>query len=554
MSEKGRPIYVVLSTDDMTMSRVEEVNYLTRELEAALEEQPDYVQSVSTVDRVTLPEGAKVAGELVFAQQLVLELIPVVAPWVLQKIASVVKSYAAAGKRVKATVHHGGGQIQITPETSKSELTSYKQTLAVVERLGVGRRLALVIGNAMYQDKRLPQLNSSIEDAEGLARVLEDPRTGSFTLVEKLINQNSTAIKLSIERFFREKEPEDLLLLYYSGHGIRSGSDQLFLAAENTAPHDGLNATGVPASFIIDRMNESPSERKILILDCCYGGAIVKGAKADQMVGQSTDSVSLLQKKSGSGSVIIAGSEAMQYAFDGQRIEGHTENSVFTKQLINGLQTGEADTDRDGLINVNELYQYAYKNVRGKQTPNISTSKQVGQLFIGYNPKPTFRPAALPKELQRAVKSKNWLERKGAVSELIRLLDEHDPSAASAAESALEKMATDELEIVAISQAAREALDQYRGIRVPKPVVQPVPPPPVTPPIYREPEPTPPPKSAATSAEPSSRPEPSRSAAAPAGTTPPVASNKPVLVMILVFMIASIVICILLALASASGY
>ena len=48
---------------------------------------------------------------------------------------------------------------------------------------------------------------------------------------------------------------------------------------------------------------------------------------------------------------------------------------MFTRAIIDGLRTGDADRDRDGRITVTDLYHYVYENVRSvepRQTPELA--------------------------------------------------------------------------------------------------------------------------------------------------------------------------------------
>jgi len=47
---------------------------------------------------------------------------------------------------------------------------------------------------------------------------------------------------------------------------------------------------------------------------------------------------------------------------------------VFTSALVEGLATGDADRDRDGLVALDELYDYIYDKVR-TATPNQTPGK-----------------------------------------------------------------------------------------------------------------------------------------------------------------------------------
>jgi hypothetical protein len=150
----------------------------------------------------------------------------------------------------------------------------------------------------------------------------------------------------------------------------------------------------------------------------------------------------------------------MQYAFDGQHIEGQSQNSAFTKHLIDGLVTGNADTDNDGLVDIDKLYQYTYRKIVPQQTPNISSTAQEGRMFVGLNPNPTFHAVALPSHIQEAMQSEIRLHRQGAISELTRLLKSEDPSMVFSAENALRNMVNND-DSKSVADLARESLEQY---------------------------------------------------------------------------------------------
>lgn len=63
--------------------------------------------------------------------------------------------------------------------------------------------------------------------------------------------------------------------------------------------------------------------------------------------------------------------------------------SVFTKHLIAGLQTGEADLNRDGQITVDELYRYVFTKVREEspQEPMQWDLERKGDLVLATSPR-----------------------------------------------------------------------------------------------------------------------------------------------------------------------
>src|SRR5215212_4060064 len=141
--------------------------------------------------------------------------------------------------------------------------------------MGPERRFALLIGNSEYTDNVLKQLIAPGKDAQSLADILHDPEIGGYE-VQLLLNEPDYKIKEQIQVFFQNRKREDILLLYFSCHGIKDKDSKLYFAAKNTKSNL-LAATAVSSEFIHEMMRESRSRRQLLIFDCCNSGAFVKG-------------------------------------------------------------------------------------------------------------------------------------------------------------------------------------------------------------------------------------------------------------------------------------
>jgi hypothetical protein len=259
-----------------------------------------------------------------------------------------------------------------------------------------GRRLALVIASSHFTDKTLQQLVTPGEDAAALGRVLADPAIGNFE-VKGLIDRPSHEVRREIESFFSNRKRDDLLLLYFSGHGIKSDDGRLYLATIDTERALPL-ATTVPANFVNDTMAASQSRCQVLVLDCCHSGAFAAG-----MVAKGEASVDIRERFEGQGRVVLTASNALQYAFEGEKVIGEGSRSVFTRHLVCGLETGEADLDGDGRIALAELYDYVFARVvdeTPKQRPGMWAFKVEGDLFLARSPRGP-RPAG-PEEARLA--------------------------------------------------------------------------------------------------------------------------------------------------------
>lgn len=242
-----------------------------------------------------------------------------------------------------------------------------------------GSSLALIVASDHYDDPGLQRLRGPVRDAEALARILADPAIGGFN-VRTLVNQPAFVVSEEIEGFFADRRRDDLLLVYFSCHGVKDDSGRLYFASSNTKLLR-LAATAVPSVFVNEQMDQSRSRKIVLLLDCCYSGAFGRGMVARAGVG-----VDLHERFEGRGRVVITASTAMEYAFelDGDRLSGEGIPSVFTSAVVRGLESGAADLDGDGRISVDELYDYVFQQVRDAtphQTPSMMSNVQ-GELYI----------------------------------------------------------------------------------------------------------------------------------------------------------------------------
>jgi formylglycine-generating enzyme required for sulfatase activity len=322
-----------------------------------------------------------------------------------------------------------------------------------------------------YQDASFAELTAPGKDAEEFAQVLRE--LAVFDDVQVLINAGEGKTRRSVARFFAERKRDDLLLLYFSGHGIRNEQGQLFLAANDTEINI-LEASGIPADFVTNSMNNSRSQRQLLILDCCNSGAFAHGSKSASAVGKSMG-IATAFEGSGFGRVVLTATDATQYAWEGDKVIGDTQKSVFTHFLVEGLK-GEADRNGDGRIDVDELYDYAYEQVVSrtpKQTPGKWSYKQQGDIVLRENLQPgEVKPAPLPPELLEMLSHPNSGVRRAGIQELISLLDGKHLGLARAAQEKLREIAESD-DSLSLRRSASDTLIAH-GLVFEEPVSIPV--------------------------------------------------------------------------------
>ena len=122
-------------------------------------------------------------------------------------------------------------------------------------------KFALVIANTEYTDPGLAQLTAPGMDAKEFGRVLDSPDICAFDDVIMLINENATKVGETIDYFFSLKKPDYILILSFSGHGVRDEYGSLYLAVKNTN-RARLRSTAIKADFIREAIEKELKRRE----------------------------------------------------------------------------------------------------------------------------------------------------------------------------------------------------------------------------------------------------------------------------------------------------
>lgn len=317
-------------------------------------------------------------------------------------------------------------------------------------------RYALIIGNTEYRndEKKLCPLATPSVDVRAMARVLGDPDIGDFK-VKKLLNKEWSSLNKEIQTFLNARGPDDTALLYFSGHGVVNDDGELHLATPNTQ-EKVLESTSTPLSFILKMLERSYAERKILILDCCYSGTATQsmGPKSQTLWKPSLE-------KPGKGTAILAASTARQMAFETLKSEKVKENapSVFTRFLVEGLETGNAAQEGKPYISATDLFKYAEDRMRevgAKHTPELKLTSAQGSIRIARNAK----YVKLPELLQRLVDSPLSTDQQRAIRRLDKLAAGEDQDLAKRAREELKRLSLSEY--AEIRRKARTVLTKLR--------------------------------------------------------------------------------------------
>lgn len=250
-------------------------------------------------------------------------------------------------------------------------------------------KVALLIGVSEYKSGLNP-LPKAVNDVEAMQRVLAHPEMGDFAEanITVLKNPHRQEMEEAIYRLFTNRQREDSLVFYFSGHGLKDESGRFYLSTAITRQENGrlVKHSAVAGTFLQESINESKSEKIVIILDSSFSGTLARGMTID-----STEMA------------LLTSCTSTQYSFE----LADEELSIYTLHLVEGIETGAADRDGDGWIRVNELHEYAshkVKEVAPAMTPKFYPMGEGYRIVLAKAP---IRHPAKYQEVQAIARDEN---------------------------------------------------------------------------------------------------------------------------------------------------
>ncbi|WP_447975034.1 caspase family protein [Nitrospira sp. Kam-Ns4a] len=217
--------------------------------------------------------------------------------------------------------------------------------------------VALVIGISQYRDESIPQVRYARRDAEIMAAYLESVAGVSRSKMKVLLDEGATSSDLAayVEEWLpRQVKPDTTVFVYYAGHGMPNLSNgKAFLV-----PYDGhpdFTSKLYPLDRLYEKLDSLPSKQVVVMLDSCFSGATGRSVlpSGARPMGLVMDMGATVKK-----AVVLSAASGTQISSDYDD-QGH---GLFTYFLLKGLR-GEADTDGNGTIQVEELYDFVRDQV-----------------------------------------------------------------------------------------------------------------------------------------------------------------------------------------------
>lgn len=225
----------------------------------------------------------------------------------------------------------------------------------------------ILIGTATYEDPEISDLPAVVANVTDLAEVLTDPGFGGLDP-----GSCHSFVDLSSDRVWEiaevARQAEDVLLVYFAGHGLLGDDGRLLLGMTNTK-FSYPEFTALHVDQLVRAIETSRARIRMFVLDCCYSERALKhmGTPAQQLIIEGT--YTLASAPANRSAVAPAG-------------ERHT---AFTGELISLLRSG--DPGAEELLSVSAVFGrlVAALRAKGYPTPKQANSGTASALALVRN-------------------------------------------------------------------------------------------------------------------------------------------------------------------------
>ena len=274
------------------------------------------------------------------------------------------------------------------PSVSSSTDESPDPSVSAPEIPRSAKKKAIVIGINKYHSLPVEKnLQGAQNDANEIYNIL---KKNGFTIddTDFLLGDKATyrAISKSINNSFRRRIDYGTILFYFSGHGFADENKDVFIAPYDVDPEDPY-VCGINIEELNRVMDKSNNNSKIVtILDCCYAGKAIEGAKGNSegivALDDSFKKIGSIDKNrpTRAGKIVLASSQANESAHEKKFEHDGTSHyhGIFSYYLIEGL-LGKAIPTREGDITPNNIYNYIKEQMKSDGTQKITYGAQIQQ-------------------------------------------------------------------------------------------------------------------------------------------------------------------------------
>lgn len=229
---------------------------------------------------------------------------------------------------------------------------------------------AVVVGVGRYS--HMPALKFTDDDAYQIYAFLKSPEGGALPdrQLKVLIDEDATRqnILTAARETMLKADENDVVMFYFSGHGLEGS----FLPVD----YDGFG-NRVLHTEINDLLQQSNAKHKIVFADACHSGSLSNANDnlhtfaMRKPVYQTLATYYKAFEDTNGGTALLLSSKGEEFSLEDRGLR----SGVFSHYLIRGLK-GEADTNANKIVTVQELYNFVYQEVRDYtghiQTPTLT--------------------------------------------------------------------------------------------------------------------------------------------------------------------------------------
>jgi len=238
---------------------------------------------------------------------------------------------------------------------------------------------AVFVGVSQYHDPELGELRYCEEDARELASLFANPDVGGYgssnirvlmdSSDEPSLRPTRNNVISAVHQLALSAGKEDSIIFGFFGHGIDVDGVSYLFACDSD--HSTPLETAIELSWIRNTLQGSQAKTKLLIIDACHSG-LLRGRLGSRGMSEAfAESLKELGQHEGWAVLSACKQSQVSHECDDKK------HGIFTYYLIEGL-LGDADYDRDGLITLFEISDYADRHTkkwafeRGyEQTPEL---------------------------------------------------------------------------------------------------------------------------------------------------------------------------------------
>jgi WD40 repeat protein/uncharacterized caspase-like protein len=245
------------------------------------------------------------------------------------------------------------------------------------------RLFVLVAGVNDYADRRF-RLSYAVSDAKEVARGFQEASGNLYQSVEVKLMTDAEVTREKLDAAFAEiagkAAASDVFVLYLAGHGKTVDGRYYFVpqdfAIEGELTDKIINAAVKTKAIAQDQWQRwfasIPARKSVILFDTCDSGTLAGDETQQLAKGAANDRLS-----QATGRSILAASGGSQEALEGYR--GH---GLFTYEILDAIN--QADGDRSGTVELNELAAYVYAQV-SELSQKVFRQRQVPEMKITAN-------------------------------------------------------------------------------------------------------------------------------------------------------------------------